>query len=142
MRPNYVTKLILASSMVLLLLTPGYGLNAKAGPDGLGRWGSPGPSHSNDEKKEVEAVPALPTGRRTLKVNERAIANDCEANPMSCMCPAGSTKTTFWESAGWMALSKLMLTCVPSCNNGEILRKRPDLATGRVTYKCEKALER
>jgi len=79
-----------------------------------------------------------PYKSKKMKVGEKRLANVCDLSPQDCQCPPGSVKLRFFESEGGLSLSRFKLTCAPSqCPENQILRKRTDLASGVVNYKCE-----
>jgi hypothetical protein len=128
------TKPILIATVLALALPMGSHAT-QSGP----RWGGPTPT----------LTPLSPTGTpspdpsdeqpgvRRLKVNQKVLFHECEANSNNCLCPRGAIARVFWESSSYDDPAKRKLMCIPGeCPAGKILRKRIDAKTGVVSFPC------
>ena len=103
----------------------------------LDRWtkGSSGkPSNEKGGKKARKRH----KGWKILSAGEEVLSSQCEANPASCQCPPGTSKSTYWETPAWTEKAQRKVACMPTaCRPGTTLRKRIETASGAVRYQCE-----
>lgn len=73
-----------------------------------------------------------------LKVGQKVAAIACRMDRGSCLCPANSIRSHFFETDTGGGPAKFTAMCIPgSCPRGKALRKRIDISNGHVSFNCE-----
>jgi len=96
----------------------------------------------SDEASKKDREKLRRKGWRMLKPFQKVLAQKCQANPISCLCPPGTIRTVFHETPGNGQRARQLYMCQPTqCPEGRVLRKRTDVKTGIVRFVCEEVEE-